>query len=109
MTQVIIYTNESGGINVTIPTPEFLENNTIEDVLAKDCPENAIIVDNSMLPAEDEFFNAWELINGQVIVNETKKQAIIDAKQAVIDAKSSAKAKLTALGLTQDEIKALVS
>jgi hypothetical protein len=108
MTQVIIYTNESGGVSVTIPTPEFLENNTIEDVLAKDCPENAIIVDDSILPTEDEFFNAWELVNGQVIVNETKKQAIFDAKQAVIDAKASALTKLTALGLTQDEIKALV-
>jgi|GEM_PF-1903954 len=108
MAKVIIYTNESGGVNVTIPTPEFLENNSIEDVLAKDCPENAIIVDDSILPTEDEFFNAWELVNGQVIVNETKKQAIIDAKQAVIDAKASALTKLAALGLTQDEIKALV-
>jgi hypothetical protein len=33
---------------------------------------------------------------------------IIDEKQAAIDTKASALAKLAALGLTQDEVKALV-
>ena len=42
------------------------------------------------------------------MVNEVKKQAIIDAIQAPITAKASALAKLAALGLTQDEMKALV-
>ena len=80
----------------------------IEQVLAKDCPNGAIIVDSDSLPTDNEFFNAWELVDGQVIVNETKKQAIIDAKQAPIDAKASALAKLAALGLTEDEVKALI-
>ena len=48
------------------------------------------------------------MVDGKVIVNQTKKQAIIDAQQAVIDTKASALAKLAALGLTQDEVKALV-
>jgi hypothetical protein len=104
MTQVIIHTNELGGVSVTIPTGEL----SIEEVLAKDCPENAIIVDDSELPTDNEYFNAWELINGQVVVNETKKQAIINAKQAVVDAKASAQAKLAALGLTADEVKAIL-
>jgi hypothetical protein len=104
MAQVIIYTNDNGGVSVCIPTCEL----PIEQVLAKDCPEGAIIVNESALPADNEYFNAWELVNGQVVVNETKKQAIIDAKQAPIDAKASALAKLAALGLTQDEVKALV-
>jgi hypothetical protein len=103
MAQVIIYTNESGGVSVCIPTGEL----SIEEVLVKDCPVGAIIIDNSELPADNEYFNAWELVSGKVVVNETKKQTIIDAKQAPIIAKQSAIAKLTAIGLTADEISAL--
>ena len=104
MTQAIIFTNDNGGVSVTIPTGEL----SIEEVLAKDCPEGAIIIDYSELPTDNEFFNAWELVDGKVVVNETKKQTIIDAKQAVIDTKASALATLAALGLTQDEVKALI-
>jgi hypothetical protein len=104
MAQAIIFTNDNGGVSVCIPTGEL----SIEQVLAKDCPEGAIIVDTNFLPSDNEFFNAWELVDGQVVVNEIKKQAIIDAKQAVIDAKASALAKLAALGLTEDEVKTLV-
>ena len=104
MTQAIIFTNDNGGVSICIPTGEL----PIEEVLAKDCPAGAIIVDNSELPTDNEYFNAWELVDGKVVVNETKKQAIIDAQQAPILAKESALAKLTALGLTADEVKALV-
>jgi len=100
--QVIIYTNENGNVSVCTPTGEL----SIETVLTKDCPAGAIIVDDSELPAE--YFDAWELVDGKVIVNKIKKQAIIDAIQAPIDAKASALAKLAALGLTQEEVKALV-
>jgi hypothetical protein len=102
MAQVIIYTNDNSGVSICTPTGEL----PIEEVLAKDCPAGAIIVDANCLPTE--YFDAWELVDGQVIVNETKKQAIIDAKQAPIDAKASALIKLAALGLTEDEVKALV-
>ena len=51
---------------------------------------------------------AWELVDGKVVVNEAKKQDIIDAIQAPITAKASALAKLTALGLTQAEVTALI-
>jgi len=104
MASVIIYTNDNGGVNICIPTGEL----SIEQVLAKDCPNGAIIVDDSALPIENEYFDAWELINGQVIVNETKKQAIIDKAQTKVSTKSSALSKLAALGLTEDEVKALV-
>lgn len=105
MSQVIIYSNENGGVSVCIPTGEL----PIEQVLIKDCPTGAIIVNLTDLPTDNQYFDAWELINGQVVVNETKKQAIINAKQAPIDAKASALTKLTALGLTQEEVKALVN
>ena len=103
MAQVIIY-EFNGQVAVCTPTGEL----PIEQVLANDCPQGAIIVDDSEFPTDNEYFNAWELVNGKVIVNETKKQAIINAKQAAIDTKASALAKLAALGLTQDEVKALV-
>ena len=103
MSQVIIY-EQNGQVAICIPTGEL----PIEAVLAKDCPKGAMIVDTSALPTANDFFDAWELVNEKVIVNETKKQAIIDAQQAVIDTKASALAKLAALGLTQDEVTALI-
>lgn len=109
MAQVIVHTNENGGVTVTYPTTEYLETHTIEEVQAKDTPAGSIIIDDSELPqGEDEFFNAWELIDGVVVVNQTKKQAMIDAKQAEIDAKAAAEAKLAKLGLTPDDLKALL-
>jgi len=104
MTQAIIFTNDNGGVSICIPSGEL----PIQEVLAKDCPEGSIIIDDSELPQDTEYFNAWELVDGVVVINETKKQSIIDAKQSPINAKASALAKLTALGLTQDEVKALV-
>jgi hypothetical protein len=103
MAQAIIY-ELNGQVAVCIPTGEI----SIKEVLAKDCPEGAIIVDDSELPTDNEYFNAWELVDGKVVVNEAKKQAIIDAQQAPIIAKQSALAKLAALGLTEDELKALL-
>jgi len=107
MAQVIIHANEEGGVSLTIPTPEFLETHTIEDVLAKDCPDHAFIIDDSELPEDHTYFNAWELVDGVVVINETKKQAIIDAAQAKTDAKQNALNKLMALGLTEEEALAL--
>ena len=106
MSQIIIFQNNNGGVSLTIPSGEL----PINEVLAKDCPADAFIIDNSELPqGEDaQFFDAWELVNGKVVVNQTKKQAIIDAQQAPIVAKQSALNKLAALGLTEDEIKALL-
>ena len=103
MTQAIIFTNDNGGVSVCIPTGEI----SIETVLAKDCPAGAIIVEQSDLPTDNEYFNAWELVDGKVVVNEAKKQALIDAEQAKVDTKQNALAKLMALGLTEEEALAL--
>jgi len=56
MAQVIIYTNENGNVSVCYPTGEL----PIEEVLVKDCPEGAIIIDESSLPVDNEYFNAWD-------------------------------------------------
>jgi hypothetical protein len=102
--QVIIYSQDNGQMAICIPTGEL----SIEEVLAKDCPANAIIFNTDSLPTDRTFLDAWELVDGKVVVNEVKKQAIINAKQAPIDAKASALSKLAALGLSEDEVKALV-
>jgi len=71
--KIIIYTNENGNVSVCVPTNEM----HIEDVKAKHTPEHSIIVDADTLPhADDDFFDAWELNNGVVLVNITKAKAI---------------------------------
>jgi hypothetical protein len=66
MTQAIIFTNDNGGVSTCIPTGEI----SIEAVLAKDCPAGAIIVDSNTLPNQhNDFYDAWELIDGKVEVS----------------------------------------
>ena len=66
---IIVHTNEHGSVSVTIPTGEI----SIEEVLAKDCPDHAIIINSADLPNEhNDFFNAWELVDGKVSVNLTR-------------------------------------
>jgi hypothetical protein len=73
MSQAIIFTNDNGGVSVCIPTGEL----SIEETQAKDTPAGSIIIDTADLPTENEFFNAWELVNGKVVVNADKKSAIL--------------------------------
>ena len=103
MAQVIIYKNENGNVSVCIPTGEL----AIEDVLAKDCPDHAAIVDSSELPESHEFFDAWELVHGKVVINEIKKQVIANERQDQVNTKQTALNKLMALGLTEQEALAL--
>ena len=73
MTQVIIYTNSNGGVSVCVPTGEL----PINEVLAKDCPAGAIIVDDSTLPqgADSVFFDAWKLDGSTITVDFPTAQA----------------------------------
>lgn len=74
MATVIIYTNDNGGVSVTVPTGEI----SIEAVLTKDCPKGALIVENNALPqgVGASFFDAWELADGVVTVSLTKAKDI---------------------------------
>ena len=73
MAQVIIFTNDNGGVSVCVPTGEL----DIQAVKAKDTPSHSIIVQDSELPqADNDFFNAWELVNGAVTVNLAKAKEI---------------------------------
>ena len=78
--QVIIYTNESGGVSVCSPTGEI----PIEEVKTKDTPSGSIIVDSSVLPESDnDFFNAWQLNGSAVSVNLDKAKEITKARLRV--------------------------
>lgn len=75
MSNVIIFTNENGGVSVCIPTGEI----PIEQVQGKDIPGGvqSYIVDSASLPEEDnDFFNAWEQTNGVVTVSLDKAKSI---------------------------------
>jgi hypothetical protein len=62
MTQRIIYPNDDGGVSILIPTPEYLETHTIEELAAKDVPAGKPykIVDVADIPTDRTFRNAWE-------------------------------------------------
>jgi hypothetical protein len=61
---------QHGRVSVCVPTGE----SPINEVLTKDCPAGAQIVDDSTLPQGDDakFFDAWELNDGVVSVNLAK-------------------------------------
>lgn len=69
MSQAIIFTNDNGGVSVCIPTGEL----PIEQVKEKDTPVGSIIVNTADLPNQyNDFFDAWELVAGEVQVSKTK-------------------------------------
>lgn len=71
--QIIVFTNENGGVSVCYPTGEL----PIEEVQAKDTPTGSIIVDSNSLPKEhDDLFNAWELVDGKIEVSLVKAKNI---------------------------------
>lgn len=75
MGQVIVFTNEDGGVSVCIPTSEM----SIFAVQKQHIPQGveSYIVDNESLPyADNDFFNAWEQTNGVVTVNFDKAKEI---------------------------------
>lgn len=106
MSQIIVYkhtkTDGFEGIAVCTPTEEY----GVDYALKENCPEGAIIIDDSELPQGEDanYFDAWELVDGKVVVNQTKKTEIQNAKTA----KETALQKLAALGLTEQELAALI-
>jgi hypothetical protein len=60
--QRIIHPTEDGGVTVIIPTSEYLEDHTIEEIAKKDVPTGVEykIVDISEIPSDRTFRSAWE-------------------------------------------------
>jgi hypothetical protein len=75
MSQVIIFTNENGGVAICVPTGEI----NIDAVMEKDVPKGkgARIVNLTDLPNQDnDFFDAWEMDATSVTVNVAKAKEI---------------------------------
>ena len=60
----IIYKTADGGVAVLVPTNEWLESHTIEELAAKDVPAGAEfkIVNTSDIPSDRTFRDAWEYV-----------------------------------------------
>ena len=73
MTQAIIFTNKFGGVSVCTPTGEL----PIEQVQAKDTPAGSLIVSLDSLPNQNkDFFNAWELVGTEIVINLSKAKEL---------------------------------
>lgn len=73
MSQVIAFETEAGNVAICIPTGEI----SIQDVLKKDCPGHAFIIDQSALPNQDnDFFDAWVLNGSKVEVSLDKAKEL---------------------------------
>jgi len=62
MDKRIIYKTADNGVAIIIPTPEYLETHTIEELAEKDLPAGVEfqIVDVSYIPEDRTFRDAWE-------------------------------------------------
>jgi hypothetical protein len=98
--QRIIYPTPEGGVAIIVPSPEYLQDHTIEELAEKDVPSGITyeIVPASSIPSDRTFRNAWEFSTGEVVVDFTKAQeiSVIDAKaqtgeeqQAILDGYTS--------------------
>jgi hypothetical protein len=58
----IIYKKEDGGVAILVPTDEWLQSHTIEELAEKDVPAGAVyqIVDVTDVPSDRTFRDAWE-------------------------------------------------
>jgi uncharacterized membrane protein len=60
----IIYKTIDGGVAILVPSAEYLETHTIEELVIKNVPANTPykIVDVSEIPTDRTFRNAWEYV-----------------------------------------------
>jgi hypothetical protein len=58
----IIYKKPDGGVAVLVPSPEYLQDHTIEELAAKDVPDGAEfrIVDTVDVPTDRTWRAAWQ-------------------------------------------------
>lgn len=61
--QVIIYKNPDNSVVIVTPAQTILQDYTIQEVAEKDVPAGIpyTIMDDSLIPADRTFRNAWEL------------------------------------------------
>ena len=84
MTKIILFTRPDGGVSVLHPTPETLskfgtEDEAIAHVRSKSVPADATdikVIDESALPANRKFRDAWVSGDAKAAVNMTKARVI---------------------------------
>ena len=61
MNERIIFQNDEGGVSVIVPSPNCLQEHTIEEIAAKDVPAGKPykIVSVDDIPSDRTFRNAW--------------------------------------------------
>lgn len=65
MSQIIVY-EQNGQVAICIPSKDI----SIQEVLIKDCPAGAIIIETVDLPLNyNDFFNALKFVDGKIFVN----------------------------------------
>lgn len=72
----IIYTREDGGVSIIIPSPDW--EGTIEELAVKDVPDDIDyqIVDETDIPSDRTFRNAWKEGQGKPEVDMPKAREI---------------------------------
>ena len=63
MNQRIIFQNDEGGVSVIVPSPNCLQEHTIEEIAAKDVPAGKPykIVNVEDVPSDRTFRDAWTI------------------------------------------------
>ncbi len=66
--KIVIFRQENGAIGILVPTQEALSFASIEQIAEKDVPHNLpyIIVNDTDLPSDNTFRDAWEWDNSVV-------------------------------------------
>jgi len=71
----IVYTRPDGGLSYIVPV-----EHSVEEVLAKDVPSDATdvhVVDDSAIPRDFTFHDAWRNDNGRIVVDMLKARNIL--------------------------------
>lgn len=73
-----IYSNKNNSVSIMIPTPEALEIMTPEEIFMKDSPDGItpIIINDSDLPKDNIFRDAWEIKSKKIKTNIDKAKKI---------------------------------
>ena len=106
MKRIIYKTDE--GMAIIVPSPNWA--GTLEALALKDVPDGSEywIVEHSDLPSDKTYRNAWEIDDGVVSVNSTKAAAMDAEVEAKATAEAETESKLEALGLTKEDLAALL-
>lgn len=74
MDQVIVFDDGIGGVGVVVPIPGC--GLSINEIMVKDAPAGALIVDVSSIPSVRTFRNSWEIKDGVVTEQIDRARAI---------------------------------